>query len=133
MKRSNKLIAGIGASIALGLAAASVYAHQGQMGGGMHSGMQEMHADNKQGAGCGGLQGGKGHGAMEHRGAGAQLMTPQERTAFRDKMRDAATPEERQKLATEMRVEMEKRAKEQGIALGEQHGPRGEGRGQHRH
>lgn len=127
MKRSNKLIAGIGASIALGLAAASVYAHPGQMGGGMQ-GMQGMHADNKQGMGCGGMQSGKGHDAMGRGGmgpqAGQRLMSPEERAALQEKMRNA-TPEERQKIAAETRAEMEKRAKDRGITLNEHRGPRG--------
>jgi hypothetical protein len=40
-------------------------------------------------------------------------------------MRNAKTPEERQKLAEATHAEMEKRAKERGIALPEGHGPRG--------
>jgi hypothetical protein len=134
MKRSNKLIAGIGASIALGLAAASVYAHPGQMGGGMQ-GMQGMHGDNKQGMGCSGMHSGKAHGAMGNRGAGMQLMTPEERAALQEKMRNA-TPEERQKIAAETRAEMEKRAKDRGITLNEPRGPRGprgSAEGEHKH
>ena len=138
MKRSNKLIAGIGASIALGLAAAAVYAHPGQMGEGRQhgmQGMQGMHGDSKQGMDCGGMQSDKAHGAMENRGAGIQLMTPEERAALQEKMRNA-TPEERQKIAAETRAEMEKRAKDRGITLNEQRGlrgPRGQGEGEHKH
>ncbi len=120
MKRSHKWIVGIGASLSLGIAAAAVYAHPGQMGGGMgpqmKGGMQH------------GMQGGMGPGAMGAGFAGPQaaqqLMTPEERTAIQEKMRNAATPEERQKLAEATHAEMQKRAKEKGITLPEPHGPR---------
>jgi hypothetical protein len=56
--------------------------------------------------------------------AAQQLMTPEERTANINKMRSAATPEERQKIAAANHAEMQKRAKEKGITLPEQHGPR---------
>jgi Spy/CpxP family protein refolding chaperone len=102
MKRSHKLAAGLIASLGLGLAAAAVYAHPGAMEGGM------------------------GHGAMGHGGtgpqAGQQLMTPEERTAMHEKMRNA-TSEERKKFAAEMRSEMQKRAKERGITLNKYRGP----------
>jgi len=105
MKRSHRA-AGIFAALSLGVAAA-VLAHpgQGQMGGGMG-----MH----------------GKSAMQQgmHGAGQQLMTPEERSALMEKMRSAKTPEERQKLADENRTEMQKRAKEKGIALPEHRGPR---------
>jgi hypothetical protein len=70
------------------------------------------------------MGGGMGPGAMAGYGAGygAQLMTPEERTAFREKMRNA-TPEERQKLAEANHAEMQKRAQEKGITLPERHGP----------
>jgi Spy/CpxP family protein refolding chaperone len=50
-------------------------------------------------------------------------MTPEERTALQEKMRNAKTPEERQKLAQATRDEMQKRAKEKGVtpATTEQH------------
>ena len=67
--------------------------------------------------------GGMGAGAAGH-GAGQQLMTPEERTALQEKMRNAKTPEERQQIATANRAEMEKRAKEKGITLPEHRGPR---------
>jgi hypothetical protein len=57
--------------------------------------------------------------------AAQQLMTPEEQQAFIEKMQNAKTPEERQKLAEANRAEMEKRAKEKGIALPEAHGPFG--------
>jgi hypothetical protein len=115
MKRSHKLAIGIAASLGLGLGAAAVFAHPGQMGGGM--GMQ-------------GMQGMHGKGGMQHGGMGGgpaaaqQLMTPEEQTAFREKMQNAKTPEERQKLAETNRAEMQKRAKDKGITLPERHGPR---------
>jgi hypothetical protein len=56
--------------------------------------------------------------------AGQQLMTPEEQQAFVEKMRNAKTPEERQKLAGANHAEMEKRAKEKGITLPQPHGPR---------
>jgi hypothetical protein len=84
----------IAAALGLGLAAAAS-AHPGEMGGAM------------------------GPGAM----GGQQLMTPEERTALMDKMRNAKTPEERQKIAEANRAEMEKRANEKGIALPGPHGP----------
>ena len=51
-------------------------------------------------------------------------MTPEEHTATINKMRNAATPEERQKIADATRAEMQKRAKEKGITLPETRGPR---------
>jgi len=112
MKRSHKWIVGIGMSLGLGIAAAAVYAHPGQMGGGMGPGMMGGMGPRAMGAGFAGPQ------------AGQQLMTPEERTAMRDKMRNAATPEERQKLAETNHAEMQKRAKEKGITLPEPRGPR---------
>lgn len=102
MKLSHKI--GIGAAVALGLAAGVVIAQPGQMGGamGMHGPMAGMQ-----------------HGPM----GGQQLMTPEEHSAFQEKMRNARTPEERQKLAQANRAEMEKRAKEKGITLPQPHGP----------
>jgi len=44
------------------------------------------------------------------------LTTPEERTAFREKMR-AAAPEERRTLAQAHRSELEQRARDRGIAL----------------
>lgn len=54
---------------------------------------------------------------------GADLMTPQERDAYIEKMRAAKTPEERLKLRDEHRAEIQKRAKEQGVPLPEPRGP----------
>ncbi|MGA9335288.1 MAG: hypothetical protein WBV39_13500 [Rudaea sp.] len=46
-----------------------------------------------------------------------QLMTPQERKAFREKMRSLKTPKEREALRLEHRKLMEKRAAERGEKL----------------
>lgn len=107
----------IAATLGLGLATAA-FAHPGGMGGATGPGMM------------GGMgQGAMGPGAM----GGQQLMTPEERTALMDKMRNAKTPEERQKIAESNRAEMEKRAKERGVTLPGPHGPgMGFGPGFHR-
>jgi hypothetical protein len=110
MKFSRKIA--IGAAAALGLAAGVVIAHPGQMGGGMG-----MHAQ-------GGMQHGQMGGMGQGRMGGQTLMTPEERSAFQEKMRDAKTPEERQKLMEANRTEMQKRAKEKGVTLPQPHGPR---------
>ncbi len=103
MKRTHRIALGIIA--ATGLAASAAMAHDhAAMGGGMGPGMEH----------------GKGHGRMD--GAMAQLMTPEEHEAFRQKMR-AATPEERQKLGAAQHAEMQKRATEKGITLPEHGGP----------
>ena len=113
MKFSRKIA--IGAAAALGLAAAVVIAQPGQMGGamGMHGPMAGMQN---------GPMGGMGQGPM----GGQQLLTPEEHSAFQEKMRNAKTPEERQKLVEANRTEMQKRAKEKGITLPQPHGPRAE-------
>ena len=134
MKQSYKFAAGVVASLGLGIAAATAYAQPGQMGGGMGPHMQ---GSMQHGAMAGmqhgtqgaqhGMTGGRGHGGMSGgaagHGAGQQLMTPEERTALQEKMRNAKTPEERQQIATATRTEMEKRAKEKGITLPEHSGP----------
>ena len=112
MKNSHKVATGVAAALSLSLAAVA-FAHPGPMGGGMEPGMR----------------GGMGQGMMMHGGpagaaAGQQLMTPEERTAMREKMRSAQTTEERQKLAAENHAEMEQRAKDRGITLPQAHGPR---------
>ena len=111
MKFSRKIA--IGAAAALGLAAGVVIAHPGQMGGGM--GKQGPVAGMQHGQ-MGGMQhgqmGGMGHGAV----GGQQLLTPEERSAFQEKMRNAKTPEERQKIAESQRAEMHKHATERGVA-----------------
>ena len=121
MKRSYKIAAAV--ALALGLAGGA-YAHQGQMGSGMGQGMR--------GEGHHGMHGGMHHGkgGQEGRGAMSQLMTPEERDAFREKMRSARTPEERRQLADANRAEMQKRAQEKGITLPEHRGRHGHmGRG----
>ena len=114
MKRSHKVAAGIFTALSLGVAAA-VFAQPGPMGDGMGHGM------------AGAMKGGMGHGAMaggpKGTMAGEELMTPEERTALREKMRSAKTPEERQKLAEATHAEMQKRAKEKGITLPDHGGP----------
>lgn len=141
MRQSYKLAAAVAAALGLGIAAATAYAHPGQMGGGMERGAQggmqhgskgPMQHGAKEGMqhGKGGMQHGaqggresaRGHGGAGH-GAGAQLMTPEERTALREKMR-SATPEERQQIAAATHAEMQKRAQDKGITLREGRGPR---------
>jgi len=90
---------------------------------GMKGGMQQDSKGDMQHGMKGGMEhGGMGGGAAGH-GAGQQLMTPEERTALKEKMRNAKTPEERQQIATSTRTGMEKRAKEKGITLPEHSGP----------
>lgn len=103
MKRSHKTAAGIVAALSLGIAAAAF----AQPGSDSHhkAGMQH------------GMMGGMQHGKMGEEGgmgAGHSPMTPEERTALREKMRNAKTPEERHKIAQATREEMQKRAKEKG-------------------
>jgi hypothetical protein len=71
-----------------------------------------------------GMQHGQMAGMGQGRMGGQPLMTPEERSAFQEKMRDAKTPEERQKLMEANRTEMQKRAKEKGVTLPQPHGPR---------
>lgn len=122
MKQTHKFALGVIASLGLGVAAAAVYAQPGPMGGGMGPHMQ------------GAMTGGMGPGAMHGGPAGAaaaqQLMTPEERTALMEKMRNASTPEERQQIAAANHAEMQKRAKEKGITLPEPRRP-GPGFGPH--
>ena len=135
MKRTYKIAAGIVASLSLGMAVLA-HAHDGKMGEGMAHGamgggmghgsmMQGMSGGMGHGGmGHGAMGGGMGQGRMDGQSAGQQLMTPEEHSAFREKMRSAATQEERQKLALANRTEMQKRAKEKGITLPEGRGPR---------
>ena len=134
MKPTYKFAAGVITSIGLGIARATAYAHPGQMGGGLgpqsKGGMQHGTQGGMQ-HGKGGMQHGS-HGGMQNsgmsgcaqgHGAGQQLMTPEERTALRERMRNA-TPEERQQIATTTHAEMQKRAQAKGITLPEGRGPR---------
>ena len=127
MKFSRKIA--IGAAAALGIAAGVVIAHPGQMGGatgkqgpmaGMQHGQMGGMGQGQMGGMVQGQMGGMGHGAVGDQ----QLQTPEERSAFQEKMRNAKTPEERQKLVEANRTEMQKRAKEKGITLPQPHGPR---------
>ncbi len=54
-----------------------------------------------------------------------QLFSEQERADFRQRMQDAKTPEERDRIRGEMRTQAEARAKEKGVTLPEPRGPRG--------
>ena len=125
MNFTQKLLLGIGSTLTFGLAASSLWAQavpgtgnnaqsagpQGAQTGERH----RMHrGKGRPGAGRGGLRGGRA------------LLTPEERTAFREKMRGAKTREERQQIAMATRAEVEKRAKEKGITLPERGGMRGE-------
>jgi len=126
MKPTYKFAAGVIASLGLGIAVATAYANPGQMGGGMEHGKGGMQHGAKGGMQHG-AQGGMQHGSMgggAQHGAGQQLMTPEERTALQEKMRNAKTPEERQQIAATTRAEMQKRATEKGITLPEGRSPR---------
>jgi hypothetical protein len=125
MKQSHKFAAVV--ALGLGLAV-SAYANPEQMGGGMgpqmKGGMQHGAKNGMQHGMNGGMEhGGMGGGAAGH-SAGQQLITPEERTALREKMRNAKTPEERQQIAAATHIEMQKRAKEKGVTLPEGRGPR---------
>lgn len=102
--------------------------HQGMQGGMGHGRMQGMNHGQAQGMQHKGSH--AGHGSAQGQGprgpqTGQSLITPEERTAFRDKMRNAKTPEERQQIALANRAEMEKRAAEKGITMPEHRGPQG--------
>ncbi len=56
---------------------------------------------------------------------GYQMMTAQERSEFRTKMRAAQTAEERERIRAEHHARMQERAKERGIALPDQPPARG--------
>jgi hypothetical protein len=111
MKFSRKIA--IGAAAALGLAAGVVIAHPGQMGGGM--GKQGPMAGMQHGQ-MGGMQHGQMAGMGQGRMGGQHAMAPEERSAFQERMRNAKTPEERQKIAESRRAEMHKHATERGVA-----------------
>jgi hypothetical protein len=120
MKQSHRFALSVVAALGLGIAAAAADAHPGQMGSGMgHQMMGGMQHGMAGGMGAGAMKGGPAGSA-----AAQQLMTPDERTALMEKMRNARTPEERQQIATATHAEMQKRAQEKGITLPEQRGPR---------
>lgn len=60
---------------------------------------------------------------------GYQLMTPQERDAYRERMRNARTLEEREQIRAEHHAQMQARAKERGLALPDQPRPGAGSRG----
>lgn len=140
MNKLNKIATAVALSLGL---AVTAYAHPGQMGGGMGPGAQAGQQHGMQGGmGQGRMQQGMNHGGGKHaqRGeaqghgkhgsqAGQSLMTPEERTAMREKMRSAKSPEERQQIAAANHAEMQKRATEKGITLPEHRGPHGHGMG----
>ncbi len=117
MNKSYKVVVGVIASAGLGLAIASAYADPHGAGTGSHAqgGMQH------------GMKGAMGSGAKGHgasgQGAGHSAMNSEERTAFQEKMRNARTPAEGQKLATAGRTEMHSHMHEHGTAHMQQRGP----------
>jgi hypothetical protein len=121
MRQSRRIALGaIASAIALGLGlAAAVDAHPGA-GFGPQGGLGFGPAMRGMGMGMGPMM----RGGFGGPAAAQQLVTPEEQQAFIEKMRNAKTPEERQKLAELNRAEIEKRAKEKGITLPEPHGPR---------
>lgn len=60
---------------------------------------------------------------------GRQLMTPDERREYHQKMRNLKTKEERQAFRQEHHQQMQARAKEKGVTLPDAPPPRGGGRG----
>jgi len=60
---------------------------------------------------------------------GSQLMTAQERAAFRNKMRAAKTVEERARIREQHHKEMQERARKRGIQLPDMPPARGMGNG----
>ena len=112
MKTVNKVVTGIAAVIGLGLAVAVAQAQSAQMGNGMSPSMMR-----------GQMMQGQMMGQNTNMKIMRELMTPEERLAMMDKMIDAKTAEERQAIMTTNLAEMERRAKEKGIALPAGHGP----------
>ena len=145
MKTINKIATAVALSLGVAVVA---YAHPGQMGNcagqnaqqgcqqqmqgnmgqgrmqGMNHGGKHAAMGQNQGQGC---DGAKARSATPQ--AGQQLMTPDERTAMRDKMRNAQSPEERQQIAEANHIEMQKRATEKGITLPEHRNHQGRGMG----
>lgn len=58
---------------------------------------------------------------------GSQLMTQEERVAYRTKMHAAKTPEEREKIRAGHHAQMKARAKERGVTLPDEPPARGGG------
>ncbi len=135
MNRISKIATAV--ALALGLAV-TAHAHQGPMGGkagegAQHGQHQSMQHGGKHGAGKHAGRGENCDGAKAQKSAQREtmrsLMSEEERNAFRDKMRNAKTPEERQQIAAAGRSEMEKRAAEKGITLPEHRSHHGRGMG----
>jgi hypothetical protein len=61
--------------------------------------------------------------------SGSQLMTDQEKTEFREKLRSAKTDEERDQLLKKHHEQMMERAKEKGLTLPEESLQKGAGMG----
>ena len=124
MKQTYKFAAGLVVAMGLGIAVTAANAHPGQMGAGMGPHVQ---GGMQYGAMAGMQHGARGHGGMSRGaagyGAGPEVLTQEERSAMIEKMHNAATPEERQKIIAENRAEMQKRAQEKGITLPEHRGP----------
>lgn len=112
MKTVNKIAIGVLAALGLGLGIATVHAQQGPMGSGMNPGMMN-----------GGMMPGQMMGQSSNMKIMRELMTPAERLDMMDRIMDAKTIEERQAIMSSTHAEMEKRAKEKGIALPAGHGP----------
>jgi len=116
-------------SLSLGVAAAA-FAQAGGEGSHMRGGSGMMGGAGTTGGS--GMMGGSemmgGSGMMGGAGMmseqGAQLMTAEERAALHEKM-VKATPEERRKLMADNHAEMQKRAAEKGITLGQATGRHG--------
>lgn len=138
MNKLNKIATAVALSLGL---AATAYAHPGQMGSGMGPGAQQGGQHQMQGMNHGGKHAAGGPQANRGEGcdgakaqgtrpqAGQQLMTPDERTAMREKMRNAKSTEERQQIAQANHSEMQKRATEKGITLPEHRNHQGRGLG----
>ena len=60
---------------------------------------------------------------------GSQMMTPQERSEYRARMRAAKTQEEREQIRKEHHEQMKARAKEKGVTLPDEPPARGMGGG----
>jgi hypothetical protein len=60
---------------------------------------------------------------------GSQLMTQEERNAYRDRMRAAKTEQEREQIRKEHHEQMKVRAKEKGVTLPDEPPARGRGMG----
>lgn len=63
------------------------------------------------------------HSGPRHEERRPQLLTQEDRTQYRDKMRAAKTPEERAAIRKQMHELTEQRAKEKGVTLPQRKGP----------